>query len=160
MERLVMQIHQVRDRTVAGAAALLLGATMLALQGCSLDPTPAPVVNGPSETNIELVITATPDLLNADGVSKSFINAVVREGSTGNALPNRLVYFVVDGGGPLSSSFVITDGSGNAGTFVTAPTDPSGNGFGQVVVSARTVDNDFNQQIFRSVSIELRSPGP
>jgi len=139
----------------AAAGAAILGGAVLALGGCSLDPSPDPIVRGPATSAVSFQLTARPDLLNADGISSSAINVVLRD-PDGNGLPNRLVYFVVDGGGRLSSSFSITDANGVGGTTYTSPVG----GPGDVVISARTVDNDFNEQIYRSVAIELRAPAP
>ena len=63
---------------VAGAAALAaaLGAT---LPGCSLDEDQQPALIGPSETGISVQLIAAPDVVNADGVSESVIELILRD---------------------------------------------------------------------------------
>jgi len=151
-----MEIDGLRRRLKALAATVVFGSAVLSLGGCSLDPAPDPVLRGPADSAISFLLTARPDLLNTDGISSSAINVVVRDRDA-NPLGGRLVYFVLSGGGRLSSSFSITDSNGVGGTTYTAPNDGSA---GEAIISARTVDNDFNQQIFRSVAIELRTPAP
>jgi hypothetical protein len=79
------------------AAAAVLGLS-LAVSGCGLDDVETPQLIGPSETGISVQLTALPDTINADGVSGSTIQLVLRD-SAGKAVTGRAVLFEFDGDG-------------------------------------------------------------
>ena len=53
---------------------------------------------GPSETGVSVQLTALPDTLNADGVSRAQIRLTIRDNS-GRGLQNLAVYFEWEGDG-------------------------------------------------------------
>jgi hypothetical protein len=82
------------------AAAACLG---LAAAGCGLDKVEDSPLIGPSETGISVDLQATPDTLNADGVSSATVQLVLRH-SDGTAYSGLAVYFSHDGDGVMSPS--------------------------------------------------------
>jgi hypothetical protein len=75
----------------------------LVTAGCGLDKVEEPPLAGPSETGVSVQLTALPDTLNADGVSTSTIQLVLRDNS-GRALSGLAVLFEFDGDGVLAPS--------------------------------------------------------
>jgi len=75
----------------ACAAALALG-MLLVVPGCLLDQHDAPAVIGPSQTGLSVQLSALPDTVNADGVSRSVVELVLRD-QNGNPAPGRAVLF-------------------------------------------------------------------
>jgi hypothetical protein len=71
--------------TVAGG--LLSGA-------CALEEADQQALVGPSETGLSVQMVALPDLLNADGVSQSVVEMVLRD-ANGDAVSGRAVLFCV-----------------------------------------------------------------
>jgi hypothetical protein len=156
-----MQILDAGRKAVKPVAFALAVSTLVGLSGCTLDQQPDPVLRGPSELALSFLMTARPDLVATDGVSTSAINVVLRDRDA-LPLPNRLIYFAVCCNGRVTSSYSTTDANGVAGTTYVAPSGSVGGFPGEVfdVVEARTVDSNHNDQVYRFVSIELRSPGP
>jgi hypothetical protein len=78
----------------AGLRPLLAFVATLALVtgGCSLDKVQDPPLVGPSETGLSVQMTALPDTLNADGVSQSVVQMVLRDAS-GQPVSGRAVLF-------------------------------------------------------------------
>ena len=62
--------------------------------GCSLDKVEDPPLVGPSETGLSVQLTALPDVLNADGVSESVVQLVLRD-AAGKAVSGRAILFCV-----------------------------------------------------------------
>ncbi len=83
-----------RPRTV-WAAALVVG--LLMAPGCGLDKKEPPAVNGPSETGLSVQLSALPDTINADNVSRSVVELVLRD-QNGNPAAGRAVLFELLGG--------------------------------------------------------------
>lgn len=138
---------------VAATAALLSG-------GCALDNVPQDPLFGPSETGVSVQLTALPDTLNADGVSRAQIRLTIRDNS-GRGLQNLAVYFRWEGDGELdpspSSRFVgdvqsgfvmATDANGIAEVVYTA-----GTGQGTITVFVRPYGIDGVTFYERSVEI-------
>jgi hypothetical protein len=132
--------------------------------GCSLDKVqdPPPLV-GPAETGISVQLTALPDTVNADGVSQSTVQLVLRY-SDGSPFSGLAVYFAHDGDGVLqpsaSSTYVgpvqtgivmATDGNGVANVVYTA-----GTGLGTVTVFVRPYNIDGASFFERTVEILQR----
>lgn len=114
----------------------VLGAVVLiaAMNGCGLgglDEVIVPPLIGPSETGISLDMKASPDTLNADGVSQSVVRILVRD-QNGKPAPGRQLSvrlaegdgFLVAGSlivGPLQSAVSLaTDSAGVAQVVYTA----------------------------------------
>jgi hypothetical protein len=162
-----------RIRVKAAATTALI----LALSGCGLDEVQVPDLIGPSELALSIRLTAVPDILPADGLSTAVIQATVRN-ENGQAFGGREIFFAVaDESGRFADIGTLEDSQGivrPAGTGVIVRTGT--NGVAQaiyrtpartdatanqsVTVRARPVGDDFNGQIYRSVSIELRSAEP
>ncbi len=120
-----------------GVRPLLLMAAALGLAagGCSLDKVEEPGLIGPSETGISVELLALPDTLNADGVSASTVQLVLRD-ANGQPVNGLAVWFDHDGDGtlvpspvsryvgPLQTGFVMaTDSNGVANVVYFAGTD-------------------------------------
>jgi hypothetical protein len=132
--------------------------------GCSLDKVQdAPPLVGPAETGISVQLTALPDTVNADGVSQSTVQLVLRY-ADGSPFSGLAVYFAHDGDGVLqpspSSTYVgpvqtgivmATDGNGVANVVYTA-----GTGLGSVTVFVRPYNIDGASFFERTVEILQR----
>jgi len=104
----------------------------LALAGCALDKAEDPGLIGPSETGLSVELLALPDTLNADGVSASTVQLILRD-SNGQPVNGQAVWFDHDGDGtllpasgsryvgPLQNGFVMaTDSNGVANVVYVA----------------------------------------
>ena len=150
----------------------------LAMSACGVDEVDIPDLFGPSETAESLVITATPDLLVADGVSFAIVQGIFRD-KNARPISGRAINFLIadEAGRPanigtLSSDSgkgnVITDANGVATAIYTTPyrTDATANQ--TILILARPVGNDANGYTFglspttyyKSARIELRSAEP
>lgn len=145
------------------AAAVALGAA-LALGACGLDEVENPPLYGPSETGVSVQLVALPDTLNADGVSVSTVQLVLR-GSDGRPVSGRAVLFAHDGDGLLgpsaSSTYVgpiqtgivmATDRDGVANVIYVAGTARART----VTVEVRPYGIDSANYFFRTVEILQR----
>ncbi len=148
---------------------------VLALAGCGMDEVEVPDLIGPSELGLSVKMTATPDILVADGFSSSLIRATVRD-NNGRLVAGRAIFFAVSaadgtfadlgelrstsGSGVGTGIQVTTDGSGVAQLVYVSPPRTDATAHQKVLVSARPVGDDFNGEIYRTVGIELRSAEP
>ena len=80
----------------AWAAFLALGMLMV-VPGCELDKNEPRPVNGPSETGLSVQLSALPDTVNADGVTRSVVELILRD-QNGNPAPGRAILFELLGG--------------------------------------------------------------
>jgi hypothetical protein len=87
---------------LARAAWVAVG-LLLAASGCNLDKQPEPDLAGPSDTGVSAQLTASPDVLNADGVSESVVRLVLRN-DKGDPISGRSVLFQHNGDGLLGPS--------------------------------------------------------
>lgn len=87
-----------RGFAVLGAVGLLLVAT-----GCKLDRAGGVDPVGPSDNATSVDLVAAPDVVNADGVSQSYIRMFLRD-ERGEPLGGRSVYFFHSGDGLLYPS--------------------------------------------------------
>jgi hypothetical protein len=158
-----MTIHSMR-KTIRGRVFPIstLG-LLLALGACNTKTVEIPELSGPSELALSLNLTASPDVLVADGASTSAIQATLRD-HNGRPVPGQAVFFVVTDitGNPadigeLSAPSAVSGPSGTAQVLykAAARTDATANQI--VLVRARPISTDATGQIYRQVSIELRS---
>jgi hypothetical protein len=125
----------VRARLAKGPRVVLTLGFLLCSWGCTLDRQGGPDPVGPSDNATSVDLNAAPDLVNADGVSQSYIRMVLRN-ERGEPLVNRSVLFQHDGDGLLSPSpasifvgpvqtglVMATDRNGVADVVYTAGTD-------------------------------------
>jgi hypothetical protein len=152
------------------AAAL---AVLLALSGCGLDEIQVPELDGPSELGNALKLTATPDVITADGFSTSAIQGQLF-GPNGEVIAGRDVFFFIsdaDGfaadigelrtsNGPGTGATVRTNAQGVAQVIYEAPARTDATANMTVLVNARPVGTDFEGQVYRTVRIELRAAEP
>jgi hypothetical protein len=168
-----MRIDSVVRVTRARAAGAAVLSALLALQGCGLDEVDIPELDGPSTFAANLFLTATPDLLVADGVSQSVITAQFLD-ENGRATPNREIFFTIadeDGmfasigsfptaEGPAFAVSVRTDGNGLARIVYQAPPRTDATANQTVLIAARPIGTDASNMVYRTVRIELRSAEP
>jgi len=154
-----------RHRTVGYVVVAALGA---ALHGCGVHELEIPDLSGPSERAESLVITATPDMLVADGRSFAVVRAIFRDRNS-QPIPGRAISFrTADESaqfasiGTLSSDVAVTDANVIAQVIYTAPPRTDATANQTMLVMARAVGNDFNgaEGWDRRVRIELRSAEP
>lgn len=150
-------------------------ATVLALNGCGVDQVEIPEFEGPAELGLSVTLTASPDILTADGFSSSLVQATVRD-QNGQLLSGRQIFVAITdnsgrtadigqlrstAGTGLGTGLVLTTGAnGIAQASYEAPPRTDFTANSSVLVTARPVGTDYNGQIFRSVRIELRSAEP
>jgi hypothetical protein len=149
----------------AGLRPLLAFVATLGLvtAGCGLDKVEEPPVIGPSETGVSVQLSALPDTVNADGVSESTVQLVLRK-PDGTPYSGLAVYFSHDGDGvlgpsassnyvgPVQSGFVMaTDRDGVANVVYVA-----GTSLGTVKVYVRPYNIDGAGWFERTVEILQR----
>lgn len=139
---------------------------MTAASACTNKADTAPGT-GPSELGLSLGVTASPDVLELDGLSQSTITITAR-GPDGGPMNNVGVNLDIRTGdqiqdlGRLSSKNVRTGSDGVARVTYTAPFAPaSGNSDTMPVVTIQAIPegNDYSNAVSRSVDIRLRSRG-
>jgi hypothetical protein len=147
-------------------AAVAAGGALLAFAGCNLNKAEVPGLNGPSELAISFHMTASPDIITADGVSTSSIQVLARD-ENGRPLGGQAITFALADGqgnfadiGQLSTTTATTGPNGIAQVIYRSPprTDNTANRF--VEVAARPITGDARGQLYRTVTIELRSAEP
>jgi hypothetical protein len=167
-----MRNHSFR---AAQARAAVAAAMVVVLNGCGLDKVEVPDFEGPAELALSLRLTASPDIVVADGFSSSLIQAQLR-GPNGEALAGRQIFVAVadslgrtadigqlraTGSGGIGTGLVLTtNANGIAQASYEAPprTDMTGNA--SAIIQARPIGDDFEGQVYRTVRIELRSAEP
>jgi hypothetical protein len=165
------QQHGGRPRFRVAAAVVMI----FALNGCGLDEIEIPDLDGPSELGLSVSMTANPDIITADGVSTSLVQATVRD-QNGRTVSGRDVFFsITDESGRTADLGTLRNSSGTGlGTGLVVRTNASG--IAQVVyeapartdatanqlvhVTARPVGTDAAGARLRFVAIELRSAEP
>jgi PKD repeat protein len=155
----------------------LIGVGLLALTlgGCGMHEAKQPALDGPSELGFSLTLTASPDIVVADGFSTVLIQAYARD-QYGKAIQGRQVVFTIsDANGRTADLGALRSRSGvTLGTSAVETTDA--NGLAQVVfetpartdatanqtvnVKARPVGSNADNAVYRTVRIELRSAEP
>jgi PKD repeat protein len=143
------------------AVAILAAATT----GCALDNQTPPSLNGPSELGLSLGVSASPDFITQDGVSRSVIEVQARNGNNqpvsglsirmDTAVDGLLAEF-----GTLSAKTVSTNGEGRATVTYTAPPPPPAGAPADMTVSviATPVGSNYGNSVSRTVVIRLARP--
>ncbi len=159
-------------RPLVGVGVLGL---VLAGVGCSLKDVKAPALDGPSELGLSLTLTASPDIISADGFSTSLIQGYLRD-QNGHPVQGRQVVFTVAdtsgstadigdlrsrSGNTLGTSVIeTTDGTGLAQVIYEAPARTDATANETVNVKARPIGDNADAAVYRTVRIELRSAEP
>ena len=155
-----MMNRSLRNWLQRGAVAFGLGALLVGT-GCGLDEVKVPPLFGPSELGLSLQMSASPDVLNADGVSQSVVSIVARD-ENGSPAPNRLIYIsgfgdgaLIAGGvlvGPLQTGFTVQTGNNGVAQVVYQ----AGFSITTIVVQARPYGFDAYAGVTRSVANDQR----
>jgi PKD repeat protein len=133
---------------------------------CTLTDQKAPPLAGPSEFSLAMVLTATPDLIAANGASQSVINVTTHD-AFGQPRPNvQLRVDTVDGSGliveqgTLSARTITTGSNGQASLTYTAPMESAFNvdSNGSITVRVLPISTDFGSETSRYVTIRLVPP--
>jgi hypothetical protein len=148
----------------------------LSLQGCGLDKVNVPEsLVGPSELGISLQMVALPDIVVADGIQTSVIQAVVRDQNGKLVVGKGIVFTIADEQGRTAEIGTLTSQSGQR-VFGATTINTNANGIAQVVyttperrdftansriiIGARPVGTDANGAPYTTLRIELRSAEP
>lgn len=163
---------QLRQLRTAGTVLLLVAS----LGGCGLEEVDIPDLDGPSTYGTGVRVTATPDIILADGLSTALVTANVWD-NDGRAAVGRQMFFQISHATGLSADIgtlrsttpdqslgtglvVRTDSSGAARVVYVAPPRTDFTSNGSIVVTARPVGEDAAGAVTHSVRIELRSAEP
>jgi PKD repeat protein len=143
------RIDRVMQARVLAALCLLVFGV-----GCTVSDQKAPGLAGPSTFALFANLSATPEALPRDGVSRSIINVDVN--NNGQPYANKVLILATDAG-TLSAAQVITDANGHATFFLTAPSfnDPAD----QATVYVSPLQNGDVANV-RSDSIRVAFIGP
>jgi len=124
-----MRVRQPVNRLRGYLHVFAAAGLALSLVSCGIDKQQQPPPVGPSETGISTQLEALPDVINADGVSRSVVRLTLRE-QNGNPAEGRAVWFLHNGDGrlvpsaastyvgPLQVGFVMATGSDGTATVV------------------------------------------
>jgi hypothetical protein len=141
------------------------GATSLAAialsGGCSLQDITVPNYDGPATTALSFVMTATPDVLTADGLSSAVVVVTLR-GPDGRGVAGRdIVFSTRDASGSLatigklSAERATTGSDGRARIVFTAPPRTDIDTHTSVMVQGRVVGDDFAGYDWMSRVVEI-----
>ena len=143
-----MKTQTITRRLTAGIALFL--AALAA--GCGLENPEAPSLIGPAEFGLSVTMTASPDILPRDGSSQSIVTFTVRDEHGRPVAGQRLT--LVNTGGRLSQTEVVTGADGRAIVAVTAPaaTDIGPN---VITIGAVPFGTNFDNSEMRTLTIAL-----
>jgi hypothetical protein len=165
-----------RSSTMTRKFAALALACGLTMQGCGLNEVKVPdSLTGPSELGLSLRMLALPDVVVADGIQTSVIQAVLQD-QNGKPVSGRgIVFTILDDQGRTAEIGQLTSASG-VRVFGSTTINTNGNGIAQVVyttperrdftananirIGARPVGTDSQGVPNWTVSLELRSAEP
>lgn len=148
----------------------------LSLQGCGLDKVQVPEsLVGPSELGISIEMIALPDIVVADGIQTSVIQALVRDQNGKTISGKAIVFLIADEQGRTSEIGTLTSPTG-ARVYGSTTATTNQNGIAQVVyttperrdfttdsrivIGARPVGTDANGAPYTSLRLEIRSAEP
>lgn len=145
----------------SGNRAGRLGAVLLAAAAtlaCGLDKQTAPSFIGPSGYGLSLNMSASPDILRRDGLSRSTITITARDsqGEPLNGARFLLESSVGSGPGNLSAEEVVTGSDGRARFEFIAPSQDVA--VDEVTIIARAIGEDFANGRETNVTIGLFGP--
>ena len=133
--------------------------------GCALDSQKAPAPTGPSELALSLGVSASPDFITQDGVSRSVVEIQARNANSqpiaglmvrlDTAVDGQLAEF-----GTLSAKMVSTNSEGRATVTYTAPPPPPAGAPPDITVAviATPVGSNYANSVSRTVVIRLARP--
>ncbi len=139
-------------RVTRWALAVLLPVTTL---GCAMDKTTAPPLAGPSEFGLSIDLSATPDVINRDGLSQSAVNVIARDPSGKGIVGQRFRLSLAPTNGGTLSDVEVQTGADGRGTVVytsAAQTLP----IQRVTVGATPIGGNFDNARTQTVTISLR----
>ena len=145
------------------------------LGGCGMEEVEIPDLDGPSTYGAGVRVTASPDIILADGLSTSLVTANVWDQNGRPA--SRDIFFQVSQGTGLSADIgklrstgpdqglgtglvVRSDSNGVARVVYVSPPRTDFTANGSVLVTARPVGSDAAGTVVHSVRIELRTAEP
>ena len=145
--------------------SVVVGCVVLSA-ACTMKDQKAPALTGPSELGLSLAVTATPDLIAANGASQSVITVVARDA---NGQPSANVQMridavdatgaIVETNGTLSARTMTTGSNGQASVTFTAPMETGfGVDAGTVALRVIPISTNFGSQFQRFVTIRLVPP--
>jgi PKD domain-containing protein len=144
----------------------VLGATLVAIAGCTMKKQDAPDLTGPSEMSTSITVTASPDTIPQDGATQSVVTIVARDAHSQPIanLTLRLDVFA-DGAaandfGRLSARNITTGSDGRATAVYTAPKGLFGDSTPEALIRiyVTPVGTNLDNAVARSVSIRLVPP--
>jgi hypothetical protein len=163
-------------RTARRLAAVAVACAALGSGGCGLDEETIPELSGPSVTGSNVKLTATPDVITADGFSSSLVQVQVFDQNGNPAAGRSVLLAIADGAGNFADigtlyatngtllraaeAVVVTGGNGIGQAVYTAPARTDFTADAYVTIAGREVGNDANGSVYRSVKIELKSAEP
>jgi PKD repeat protein len=151
---------------MARAKYTSLIALAVLMTACTIDQTEIPDLTGPSEYGLSVGVTATPDILLQDGVSRSTIAVSARD-ANGQPLPgvsfrlDTLVGFAPTDFGTLSSRTITTGSDGIARATYTPPLASPfffGTPATRVSVQATRIGSDFQAAVAQHADIVAVPP--
>ncbi|MGE0591419.1 MAG: PKD domain-containing protein [Vicinamibacterales bacterium] len=136
---------------------------LAAVAGCNLQRQAAPGLSGPSEFGQSIVLSASPDQLQQDGVTQTVITALARNENSQPIAGLALTWVVRASDGTFvetKNQTSVTDSSGRASTTITAPSAPATLPTAPVVltVTATPVGSDYGNASVRAVYVRLVPP--
>jgi|WetSurMetagenome_2_1015567.scaffolds.fasta_scaffold113174_2 PKD repeat protein len=146
-------------RTLAFAAAVALVAT-----ACTVKKTEAPVLSGPSELGLSILVQATPDILTQDGTSQSTVTVLARDGS-GQPVKNltcrvdTILGDKVADYGALSSKTLTTGSDGRGVVIYTAPAPSLVGVQTEVTFAVTPIGDNYLNAAVRTASLKLVPSG-
>lgn len=165
----LLALHSPRSMRLA-AVALFSAATFA---GCGLDEVAIPELDGPSALGQDLRMTASPDVVVADGFSTVLVTATLRN-QNGAVVSGRDIFFYIADESGRAADIGLFRSSNGPGTGITARTNSQGvvqvvyespvrsdaTANQSVLIAARPIGDDFAGALYRTVRIELRSAEP
>lgn len=165
-----------RNSSMNRKLVAVLVACGLSLQGCGMDKVSVPTsLIGPAELGLSLNVLALPDIVVADGIQTSVIQAVLQDQNGKRVSGRGIVFTIMDESGRTAEIGQLTSATG-ARVFGSTTINTNANGIAQVVytsperrdftadarilIGARPVGTDANGAPYWTVSLELRSAEP
>jgi len=147
-----------------------LAAAVLAIASCSVDPVSIPSPTGPSELALSLEMSATPDVISQDGISKSRLDIIARDANSQpmGGVPLRVDVLVptseglvVADFGSLSDRWPTTGSNGRVSVTYQSPPQPAPTVTSDTTVTLRVtpIGTNYANSVARVVEVRLLRPG-